>query len=113
MKLQPHLASCDWALITCRVKFHHWIKVREGATKDGRSRKSDKGGKWRVDDLKRSPAYFVPFNVALAALLAVIKISMNCWMCLETTYWGPTGCTNSAFGNPCRVINVTFCKCSA
>lgn len=45
LKLQPHLASCDWSLITCRVKFHHWIKVKEGATEGGRTRKSDKGGK--------------------------------------------------------------------
>lgn len=35
LKLQPHLASCDWALITCRVKFRHWIRVKEGATEDG------------------------------------------------------------------------------
>lgn len=45
LKLQPHLASCDWSLITCRVKFRHWIKVKEGAAEGGRTRKSDKG--WR------------------------------------------------------------------
>lgn len=45
LKLQPHLASCDWSLITCRVKFRHWLKVKEEATEGGRTRKSDKGGK--------------------------------------------------------------------
>lgn len=61
LKLQPHLASCDWALITCRVKFHQWIRGKEGATEDGRTRKSDKGGKRREDCLRRNPAHFCAF----------------------------------------------------
>lgn len=61
LKMQPHLASRDWALITCRVKFHQWIRGREGATGDGRTRKSDKGGERREDCLRRNPSHFFFF----------------------------------------------------
>lgn len=86
LKPQPHLASCDWSLITCRVKFHHWIKVKEGATRGGTTRKSDKDRKYREDDLSEMQLFvFWALKVECTALLTVIKINMNCRNCPEPT----------------------------
>lgn len=75
----PGLASRDCSLITCRAKFRNQITVTEGATEGGRTGGSNKGGKSREDDLSEAHLrVFGAFNAAHTALLAVIKISMNC-----------------------------------
>lgn len=72
LKLQPHLASCDWALITCRVKFHQWIRGKEGARMGGLERVTrEENGERTVSDVTRR--IFVHSNVALFP-------SLPCWL---------------------------------
>lgn len=90
LKLQPHLASCYWALITCRVKFHHWIKVKEGANEGWEDEKQTNKQTEEEKNRGRHAWNLAPVMLHVTALLAVIKISMNCWIYLQLIICNPT-----------------------